>query len=324
MSTGVSPQHRRSFVRWWTGRSPAAGSAVMATGILSVGLHLMGQENLSLAALALAAVMWSGLAADFTGRLLNDRARWIHEADTPPALTAVAATCVLGTRLALLGWTALATVLLVLAAVVCLVLLPAVLRDSVLRVRHHAMPGAVFLVCVATQGLAVLGATLAPLLHQTWLARAALAAFCLGLVLYGLALGRFDLRNVRRGAGDQWVACGALAISALAGAKLLASAAFTGTFHDALRIAALTLLALAFAWYAVLAVAEVAWPRLRFDVRRWATVFPMGMTGVATLSLATAAGVAGLRTPGKVLVWCAVAVWCAVFAGAVRSAVRPV
>ncbi len=324
MSTGVSPQHRQGFVRWWTGRSPAAGSAVMATGILSVGLHLMGWETLSRAGLALASLMWCGLAADFAGRLLSDRARWSREADRPPALTGVAATGVLGTRFAQLGWHGLAAALLVLAVVVWLVLLPHVLRDSVLRVPFHEMPGAVFLVCVSTQSLAVLACTLAPLVHENWLAHASLVPFWLGLVLYGFALTRFDLRNIRRGAGDQWVACGALAISALAAAKLIATSAFTGASEDILRIAALTLLGLAFALYVLLGAAEAVWPRPRYDVRRWATVFPMGMTGVATLSVATSvAEASGLKVPGKVLVWVAVAVWCVVLTGAVRSAVKP-
>ncbi|MFI6938068.1 tellurite resistance/C4-dicarboxylate transporter family protein [Streptomyces sp. NPDC050418] len=324
MSTGVSPQHRQGFVRWWTGRSPAAGSAVMATGILSVGLHLMGWENLSRAALALGSLMWCALAADFAGRLLRDRERWSREADRPPALTAVAASGVLGTRFAQLGWEGLGVGLLVLALVVWLVLLPHVLRDSVLRVPFHEMPGAVFLVCVSTQALAVLAGTLAPLLEEGWLAHAAHVAFWLGLVLYGFALTRFDLRNIRRGAGDQWVACGALAISALAAAKLIATSEFTGTSVDILRIAALTLLGLAFAAYVLLAASEAVWPRFRFDVRRWATVFPMGMTGVATLSVATSvAGAAGLKVPGNVLVWVAVAVWCVVLTGSVRAAVKP-
>ncbi|MBC9713974.1 tellurite resistance/C4-dicarboxylate transporter family protein [Streptomyces sp. TRM66268-LWL] len=307
------------LVGWWAGLSPAAGAAVMATAIVSVGLHLTGHENLSLAALALGTLFWAALAADFLIRLVSDLARWEAEADTPPALTAVAATCVLGTRYALLGWTTLAVALLALACVLWLVLLPSVLRHWGRR-----MPGGVFLVCVATQGLAVLSGTLAPLLDVDWLARAALAAFCLGLVLYVAAFVRFDLTTVRSGAGDQWVAGGALAISALAGSKLVAAPQLTGSLHDVLRTAALVLLGLDLACYLLLLAAEIRWPRLRYDVRRWATVFPMGMTAVATLSVATAAKVPWLEGPGKVLLWIAVAVWAAVCTGMGRSAARAV
>lgn len=187
--------------RWWAELSPAAGAAVMAAGIISAGLHLIGRSALSLAALAVSAALWLVLAADFTARLVGDRRRFRAEADTPAALTAVAATTVLGARLSLLGWQAVAAALLALAAALWPGLLLAVLRHWGRR-----MPGAAFLVCVATQGLAVLAGTLAGATGHDWLGRAALAAFCLGLLLYAEALLRFDFREVVSGAGDHWVA----------------------------------------------------------------------------------------------------------------------
>ncbi|MFI6146921.1 tellurite resistance/C4-dicarboxylate transporter family protein [Streptomyces sp. NPDC051109] len=300
--------------RWWTGLPPAAGAAVMAAGILSVGLHLIGFEALSLAALILSAGLWLVLAADFTARLVGDRGRFRAEADTPAALTAVAATTVLGTRVSLLGWQGLAAVLLVLAAVLWPVLL-------ISAVRHwkRRMPGTAFLVCVATQGLAVLAATLAAPLHRDWLARAALAAFCLGLPLYAVALVRFDFREVLRGAGDHWVAGGALAISALAGSKLTASPVWTGSAHTALRTLTLVTLALSLGWYVFLLTAELRRWRPRYDIRRWATVFPLGMTATACLSAADPTGVAPLRPLGEVLLWIAVGAWLLTFAAFVAT-----
>lgn len=179
---------------WWAERAPAAGSAVMATGILSVGLHLIGAETVSRVALVLTVVAWVALAADFTVRLLGRPQRWVAEARSPGALTAVAATTVLGTRSSGLGGQTLAEALLALAALLWPVLL-------VLVVRHwgRRMRGAVFLCCVATQGLAVLAATLAAAEHTAWLAHTALVLFWLGLVLYGLALARFDARQVLEG-----------------------------------------------------------------------------------------------------------------------------
>ncbi len=143
------------------------------------------------------------------------------------------------------------------------------------------MPGAVFLGCVATESLAVLAATLSAATGTAWPAHAGLVPFWLGLVLYVLALFRFDPRQVARGPGDHWIAGGALAISALAGSKLLAAAG-TGTYlwnaddQDVLHRATVGLLVAALVWYAVLLAAEIARPRLRYDVRRWATVFPLG------------------------------------------------
>jgi hypothetical protein len=302
---------KRQLAQVWADLPPAAGAAVMGTAIISVSLELTGHHPLSLAALALAAVLWLLLAADFGRRLVSDLARFEAEADTPPALTAVAATTVLGTRLSTFGWQTAAAALLALA-----VLLWPVLMGAVVRPWHRSMPGAVFLVCVATQGPAVLAATLSAADHQRWLAQAALVGFVLGLALYADALWRFDYRQVRAGAGDQWVAGGALAISALTGSKLTASPVWSGSAHTALRTATLVLLGLSLAWYAVLLSAEALWPRPGYDIRRWATVFPLGMTSAACLSTATAAHVPWLHTAGQVLLWIAVAGWLLAAAGA--------
>lgn len=321
MSGSIGPLSGPTSLRaWWAQRPPAAGAAVMATGILSVGLHLTGDEALSRVVLVLACVAWVGLAADFGVRLAQDRKRWRAEVGTPGALTAVAATAVLGTRFSALGRQNLAEALLALAAVLWPPLLTAVVR----RWRRR-MPGAVFLCCVATQGLAVLGATLARAGATAWLAHAALVLFWLGLVLYGCALALFDLRQVTEGQGDHWVAGGALAISALAGSRLLAAdSARLSLWNDddrgVLRTVTLALLVLDLAWYAVLLVAEVVRPRLGYDVRRWETVFPLGMTAAAVLSVAAVLDVPRLEGPGQVLLWIAVAAWLAVAAGALAEA----
>ncbi|MER5863677.1 tellurite resistance/C4-dicarboxylate transporter family protein [Kitasatospora sp. NPDC002040] len=300
-----------AWTRAWADLPPVAGAAVMATGIISIALELSGHHGLSVAALALAGALWLVLAADFGRLLVRDLARFEAEADTPPALTAVAATTVLGARLSVFGWGRVAAVLLVLAVLLWPVLLTAVLRHW-----QRRMPGAAFLVCVATQGIAVLAATLAAAGHRPWLDRVALAFFLLGLLLYVEALVRFDRRQLLSGAGDQWVAGGALAISALAGAKLTASQVWGG---EALRTTTLVLLGFALAWYAVLLGAELARPRPHYDVRRWATVFPLGMTSAACLTVADATGVGWLRPLGEVLLWVAVAGWGLAVAGAAVS-----
>ncbi|MGW7103235.1 tellurite resistance/C4-dicarboxylate transporter family protein [Streptomyces sp. NPDC054883] len=304
--------------RWWTGPPPAAGAAVMASGIISVGLGLTGHDLLSLAALAVTAALWLALAAGFAARLTGDRGRLRAEADTPAALTAVAATAVLGARLSQLGWQVAAAALLALAAALWPGLLYAVIRHSPRR----RLPGAAFLVCVATQAPAVLAAELSAACHQDWLGRAALALFGLGLLLYGTALARFDLREVTAGAGDHWVAGGALSISALAGSKLTASPLSTAAGHTVLRTLTLVLLCSSLAWYAVLLAAELRSPRPRYDVRRWSTVFPLGMTATACLSAAVPTGAGWLRPVGEVLLWVAVAAWALTFAAFLGARLR--
>lgn len=291
----------------------------MATGTLSVGLQLTGYETLSRIALALAAVGWLGLATDFVVRLLRERRRWVAEAGTPGALTSVAATTVLGTRLVTLGWQVPAEALLALSAA----LWPGLLF---LVVRHIArgMPGTVFLPAVATEGLAVLGAALAPAVRADWLAHTALVLFWLGIALYVVALLCFDFREVAVGAGEHWIAGGALTISALAGSKLIAAYRvnpylWNDDDNGVLHGVTVGLLVLGLGWYLVLAVAELLWPRPRYDVRRWATVFPMGMTAAAALTVATAVDVSWPKGLGRVLLWIAVAAWLVMAAGTVRS-----
>lgn len=317
----ASTDRPSGLMAWFAERPPAAGSAVMATGIISIGLRQVGAGVLSAIALVLASVAWLALAEDFGHRLLRQRRRWASEAQTPPALTGVAASTVLGVRISQAGWQPAALALLVIAALLWPLLLWSVLR----HLRPH-MQGAVFLVCVATEGLVTLGATLAVALPAGWLLWPALVLFVLGLVLYVDALIHFDLKSVRDGAGDHWVAGGALAISALAGAKLATAKEWTGPLHSTLRITAFVLLVLAWIWYAVLAAAEIRRPRLGYDVRRWATIFPMGMTGVATTEVAKATGWSWLTGIGHTLVWIAAAAWVLVFWGLVKvvaSQVRP-
>jgi hypothetical protein len=307
------------------GWAATAGTAVMATGIISIGLHLTGHEALSRIALVLASLAWAGLAADFAVRLVGDRERWARRAGTPAGLDAVAATTVLGTRFSSLGWQELAEALLALSAVLWPVLLWAVLR----RLRRR-MPGEVFLVCVATQGLSVLASAIATAVGADWLAHTALVLFWLGIGLYVLSFASFDLGEVRRGAGDHWVAAGALGISALAGAGLVAAHhvdpyLWNNDDQGVLRDTTGALLVLDLACYFLLAVAEVVWPRPRYDVRRWATVFSMGMSAVAALAVAAALDIFWLKGPGQVLLWIAVAAWLAAAAGAAlafRSTVR--
>ncbi|WP_198357499.1 tellurite resistance/C4-dicarboxylate transporter family protein [Streptomyces fildesensis] len=306
---------------WWADRPPAAGGAAMATAIISVGLRLTGYDAASAVFLVVAVAAWLLLAVLFADRLLLDRGTWKAQAGTPAALTSIAATTVLGTRLSLQGRQGVAAALLIVAAGLWPVLLPSVVRHW-----KPGLPGAGFLVCVATEGLAVLAGSLALAERQTWLMWAALVCFVLGLLLYAAVLPRFDVRQLRTGSGDQWVAGGALAISALAGSELVTASAANGPLrwapsaHGTLRVVTVVLLVLDLCWFAVLLVCEVRWPRPHYDVRRWSTVFPFGMTAVACLAVAAAADVPAAETAGRALLWPTLALWVLALAGAVRSA----
>lgn len=298
------------------GLSPAAGAAVMSTGILSTAAQLSGLRVLSWVLLALAAVGELALGAALLARLLGDRPRWVADASTPASLTGVAATAVIGGGLVSLSWTRGAWILLAVAALLWLALLPFVLA-------HWRVPavGSGFLVCVATEGLAVLAATVGTATGSSWLVGAGFAAFLLGLGLYGFVVARFDWRQLAVGAGDHWVVAGALAITSLAAADLVRADArlgFLGWADQPLRVLDLAVWAAAVAGYAVLVGCELRWPRLRYDVRRWATVFPMGMTAAASVAVGRAEELPALETLGHVLLWPALAAWALTAVGATR------
>jgi len=162
---------------------PASGALVMGTGIVSIGLSIDGHETLSRILLVIDGVAWLTLGTLLGARLLRDRARVEQEGRSPAALTGVAGTAVLGTRLTLLGWDWAGIALLVIALVLWLTLLGPVLT-------HWLVPtiGVSLVLTVSTESLAVLSATLAVGEHADWLLDAALVPFAIGLAFYVFAI----------------------------------------------------------------------------------------------------------------------------------------
>jgi hypothetical protein len=301
---------------------PAAGAEVMGTGIVSVGLSLDHHETLSRILLVIASVMWVTLAVLVPLRARRDRARFLADVRTPPALTSVAGTAVLGTRFALLGWTGVGIAMLVLALGVWSLLLTPVLR-------HWKTPtvGASLVLTVSTESLAVLAATLALLERTDWLLVAALAPFVLGLCFYVFVIARFDVNQLAVGHGDHWITGGALAISTLAAGKLLAGAkglAILGGGGGFLKNVALGLWVLTMLWLPVLLVVEVVWPRFEYDVRRWSTVFPFGMYAACSFVVGAAAHASAISSFARVWIWIALAVWAVVLAAMIRRGILAV
>jgi predicted membrane-bound dolichyl-phosphate-mannose-protein mannosyltransferase len=155
---------------------PASGAVVMGTGIVSIGLSLDGRETLSRILLAVEAAIWIALGTLLVGGALRDRERVRREARSPAALTGVAGTAVLGTRLTMLGWSWAGIALLVIAVGFWLGLLLPVLTNWV-----TTTVGVSLVLTVSTKSLAVLAAAVAAGEHTTWLLDAALAPFLLGL-----------------------------------------------------------------------------------------------------------------------------------------------
>jgi tellurite resistance protein TehA-like permease len=174
---------------------------------------------------------------------------------------------------------------------------------------------------VATDGLALLSATLAGAFRAGWLVAPAALLLLLALALYGFTLARFDLRQLISGHGDHWIAGGALAIAALSAGKVTEAARTLDRLRHLQQIlgpSTFVLWCLAMVWLPVLIVSEVVRPRLGYDVRRWATVFPFGMYAACSFTVGQVTGVSGIISFGGVWTWVASAVALVVFAGLFR------
>lgn len=296
--------------------TPLAAPVVMASGVLSICFQSLGPTWLSDALLAVAALVWLSVAAGCAARWRVGR--WPQDAAEPGSLALVAATAALGSRLTGSAPPALAQALLTLGVLLWLALLPTVLRHW-----HTPTVGSAFLVCVATQALAILAAKLSWHGRSAWEAYPAAAALVLGLPLYGLAAYRFDPRQPARGHGSHWVFGGALAISSLATVELLRARAHLGAHgwpEPVLRDLAQALWWAAVVAYAALAVAELRWPRPHYDVQRWSTVFPLAVLALASLRMSEVLPAAPLRPLGTALAWLALTVWLVVSTGGIRRA----
>ena len=295
---------------------PASGAVVMGTGIVSIDLSTDGRETLSRILLVIAAAIWVGLGLLLAARLGSDREQLVAESALPAALTGVAGTEVLGTRVALLGWNGIAIALLAIGFCIWLVLVPHVLR-------HWKTPtiGASFVLVVSTESLAVLGAVLSLHERAEWLAVAALVALVLGLAAYVFVLARFDLDQLRVGHGDHWVSGGALAIAALACGKVGEAADGFSSLHglgSTISVAALVIWVAAIVWLPVLVAAEVIAPRLAYDIRRWSTVFPVGMYAACSFEVGDLRSIDALVDFARIWIWVALALWVVIFGAMVR------
>lgn len=295
---------------------PASGAVVMGTGIVSIAELLDGYHALSDALLALDAFFWVALAVLLPARAVRDPAQFRIDMRQPAALTSIAGTGVLGTRLTAAGWDWAGVSLLIIAALIWVWLVPNVLR-------HWQTPtvGASFLLTVATQSLALLAATLAFYQRTGWLLYVSLVPFGLALGFYVFVFSRFQFHQLAVGLGDHWVTGGALAISTVAAGRIALAAGRTarlGGAHGPLETIALVLWCVTMVWLPALIAAEVLWPRLIYTVRRWSTVFPFGMYAACSFIVGTVAAVPGISDFARVWVWVALAVWLVVIVAMLR------
>jgi tellurite resistance protein TehA-like permease len=301
---------------------PGYFALVMATGIVSIGISYHDVRSLSAALLVLAAAAYLVLVGLHAWRIVGHPAE-VRRDLTDPArgfgfFTFVAASNVLGARLALDRHYGAATAFLAVGGLAWLLLGYLVPWTAVLgRARAPVLAaanGTWFIWVVASQSVAVLAAGLEPLAvaARPGLALVAVVAWSVGVFLYAAAgifvAARLMLYELRPSdlTPPYWVAMGATAITVVAGARIVQMA-------DAPMVSATRGL--------IPALVAAGWWRhvthripLTYDVTWWSIVFPLGMYGVAGHYLGDADRLPIVAAIGRNETWLALAVWALAFA----------
>jgi tellurite resistance protein TehA-like permease len=325
--------------------TPGYFALVMASGIVSLGLHLGGFDALSAALFAVGAVAYAVLVGLNVWRFAAFRGAMADDFRDPRRafgfFTFVAGTNVLGVRAAAEGWHDLTAGLLLVGGLVWLVLGYTVPWSAVLGREERPVlltaNGTWFIWVVASQSVAVSAATLEVVLTDLRPALAVLAVLSwsvgvftyaataifvsLRLMLYRIDPVEFD--------PPYWVSMGAVAITIVAGARIVEME--STPIVDASRglVAGLSVFFWCFATWLIPVLVAAGWWRhalrgvpLRYEATMWSIIFPLGMYAVASVSLGRADRLPIVEAIGDAWLWVAVAAWATVFVAMARSLLR--
>jgi tellurite resistance protein TehA-like permease len=315
---------------------PGYFALVMASGIVSIAMHSHRAYVLSVALLWVACVAYVVLIALNLLRTMIFRSDIADDLADPRRafglFTFVAATGVLGTRLALDGHYPAAFTLLLVASLAWLVLGYVVPWTAVLgRAQRPVLQranGTWFIWVVASQSIAVLAAVLQPVVaggHRE-LALLAVFSWSVGVFLYGAAglfvAARMLLYPLRPEdlTPPYWVAMGATAITVVAGARIVEMADAPMVAATRGLIAGTSVLFWAFGtWLIPPLLAAGIWRHvvhripLRYEAPLWSVVFPLGMYGVGGFYLGHADHLPLVQRIGSLESWVALAAWTVTF-----------
>lgn len=324
------------------GLTPGYFALVMASGIISLGLQLVGRGNLSLALFAVCMGSYVLLLVLNLWRFLRFRHAMASDFRDPKRafgfFTFVAGTNVLGARFAAEGWFEATAALLAVSVVVWVVLGYVIPWSAVLG--HEQRPvvalanGTWFIWVVASQSVAVSAATLEVWVDAGWgyLAILAIFSWSVGVFLYAASGMIVTMRIMLYPLDPQefdppyWVSMGAVAITVVAGARIVAMD--SAPMVDATRglVAGASVVFWAFAtWLIPVLVAVGVWRHwihkvpLGYAPTLWSMIFPLGMYAVAGIYLGRADQLPVVEWIGSHWLWVAVAAWLAVFVAMART-----
>lgn len=315
---------------------PGYFAFVMATGIVSIAMRDHRMFTISVLMLWIAVIGYIVLVGATIVRIIYFRSEFAADLTDPRRgfgmFTFVAATNVLGTRVAVDHHYVVPAILLALGSLAWLVLGYVVPWTALIgradRPGLQAANGTWFIWVVASQSIAVLAATLEVerAAYRRELAMLAVFSWSVGIFLYaaaGVFVGaRMLLYEFRPEdlTPPYWVAMGATAITVVAGARIVGMA--DAPMVDATRglIAGASVFFWAFGtWLILPLVAAGIWRHavhhvpLRYEAALWSVVFPLGMYGVGSRFLGEADHLPIVRAVGVVEIWFALAAWIAVF-----------
>ncbi|BBX91081.1 tellurite resistance/C4-dicarboxylate transporter family protein [Mycolicibacterium boenickei] len=320
---------------------PGYFALVMATGIISIAMNYHGAHALSVILLWVAGVSYLVLVVLTVVRTVRYRREFVADLTDPSRgfamFTFVAATCVVGTRLAADSYYGPAFTLLAIGWVAWMVLgyvVPwtAVLAQAARPVLERAN-GTWFIWVVASQSVAVLAAALQPEIAagRSELALLAVFSWSVGIFLYGAAGIFVAIRMLVYPllptdlTPPYWVAMGATAITVVAGARIVEMADAPMVSATRGLIAGTSVFFWAFGtWLIPPLIAAGIWRHwihripLRYDATLWSIVFPLGMYGVGGHYLGQADQLPIVEYIGYTESWIALAVWAVVFLAMLR------